>query len=179
MELERNEQRKTIHVWLGGVAKKDRFEKLSKIGANQYAANNMQLLYIDGIEKNINDKMIVISSQFIPYYFKNKVGIFHGNQNDNWIDISFINFPVIKQITKSMNIAKEAKKVIKNNLNCDFVFYIYSMTTPLMRAAKTICYYRKKYKLNIKIIQIVPDLPEYMNFTKKSIITLFLCIFID
>lgn len=170
MILKNNSKSKTIHVWLGGVAKKDRFNELCKIGANQFAANNMQLLYIDGIEKNINDKMIVISSHFIPYYSKNKVGFFHGSKVDDWIEISFINIPIFKQISKSRNIAKEVKKIIKNNSNCNFIFYIYSMTTPLMSAAKTINYYRKKYNLNIKIIQIVPDLPEYMNFSKRNII---------
>ena len=170
MSFKNSSKCKTMHIWLGGVAKKDRFDELSKIGANQFAANNMQLLYIDGIEKNINDKMIVISSHFIPYYSKNKISFFHGSRIDDWIEISFINIPIFKQISKSINIAKEVKKIIKNNRDCNFVFYIYSMTTPLMRAAKTINYFRKKYKLNIKVIQIVPDLPEYMNFSKRNLL---------
>ena len=164
-----NIEKKTLHVWIGGVAPKDRFEQMITIGANQFAANNMQLLYIEGIEQNTNEKMIVISSHFIPYYTKNKVALFKRKEYGNWIDTAFINFPIIKQITKATNVAKEVKRIIKNNLNCNFIFYIYSMTTPLMYSSKTINKLKRKYKLNIKIIQIVPDLPEYMNFTKKSI----------
>ena len=43
------------------------------------------------------------------------------------------------------------------------------MTTPIMYSAKTIRKLSKKKKLNkIKIVQIIPDLPQYMNFEKRN-----------
>ena len=132
-----DDSKKTIYVWLGGVAPSERFDELVKLGDRQFAANNMQLLYIDGIEKNINSEMSIISSHFIPFSFKNKK-IFKRAKYGKYIDVGFINFPVLKQISKAINVAREVKEIIKNNRNCNFVFFIYSMTTPLMYSSKII-----------------------------------------
>ena len=157
------------HIWIGGVAPKVRFEELMEIGDNQFAANNVQLLYIEGIEKVIGKKMEIISSHFIPDFSKNKILHFKKNKYDNFTEIGFINLPIFKQITKLINVSKEVKRIINDNLNEELIFYIYSMTTPIMYSAKTIRKLSKKKKLNkIKIVQIIPDLPQYMNFEKRN-----------
>lgn len=158
------------HIWIGGVAPKKRFEELSKLGDCQFAANNTQLLYIDGLEANIGENIKVISSHFIPNFLHNKLLLFKRSEYDKWTEVGFLNIPILKQITKTINVSREVKKIIKNNKSEEMFFYIYSMTTPLMHSAKVIKKYAMRNKIKAKIVQIVPDLPQYMNFKKNNYI---------
>lgn len=161
----------TINIWIGGVATEERFKKLMSLGDNQVAANNMQLLYINGIEENINEKLLIINGQFLPSYPKSPVFFYKKECHKNSIDVAFLNLPILKQLFKIINIYKETKKILlkKENLNKKCNIYVYSMTSSFMNVSKLLKKNRK-LKNRIQIIQIVPDLPEYMNFEKKNII---------
>lgn len=164
-------QNDTINIWIGGVAEEERFKKLMSLGDNQVAANNMQLLYINGIEKNINKKISIINGQFLPSYPKSPVFFYKKKSYENSTDVAFLNLPILKQLFKALNIYKETKKILlkTENLNKKCNIFVYSMTSSFMNASKLLKKNRK-LKNRIQIIQIVPDLPEYMNFEKKSII---------
>ena len=161
----------TISIWIGGVASEERFKKLMSLGDNQVAANNMQLLYINGIEKNINKKLLIINGQFLPSYPKSPVFFYKKECYKNSIDVAFLNLPILKQLFKIINIYRETKKILlkKENLSKKCNIYVYSMTSSFMNVSKMLKKNRK-FKNRIQIIQIVPDLPEYMNFEKKNII---------
>lgn len=160
--------------WIGGVAEKKDYDEMIKNGNIQIAANVTQLNYIEGIEKNINKGVKILSSHFHPSYPKYKKMIikrrtWNRNNTEN-IDIGFLNLPIIKHFIKSWALKKEIKKILKYELDDkdENIFFIYAMTFPLMSIAPIIK--RFSNKKNIKICLIVPDLPEFMNMNKKNFV---------
>lgn len=158
--------------WIGGVAENKDYKRMINNGNTQIAANVTQLNYIEGIEKNINKGVKILSSHFHPSYPKYKELIirrrtWQRNKEEN-IDIGFINLPIIKHFSKSLALRREIKSILKKDLcKDDNIFFIYAMTFPLMSVAPIIKKY--KNKRNVKICLIVPDLPEYMNMEKSTI----------
>ena len=161
-------------IWIGGVAEQEDFNKMQEKGNNQIAANVTQLNYIEGLEENTKSTVKILSSHFQPSFPKYKDIIIKsrtwerkGKEN---IDIGFINLPIVKHIIKKINLKKQMKKILNNDISKTDtnIFFIYAMTFPLMSLAKFI---KNNIKTNkYKICLIVPDLPEFMNMGKKSTI---------
>lgn len=160
--------------WIGGVAEKEDFNKMLECGNTQIAANKTQLNYIEGLEEVLGDSIKILNSHFEPSFPKYKKLFIKrrewnrkGKEN---IDIGFWNIPILKYVLKSIILRKEMKKIIKEELDKEDlnIFFIYAMTAPLMLLASFI---KKNIKdERVKICLVVPDLPEYMNMTKQSII---------
>lgn len=161
-------------IWIGGVAEQEDFNKMQEKGNNQIAANITQLNYIEGLEANTNSTVKILSSHFQPSFPKYKDFVVRkrvwkrkGKEN---IDIGFINLPIIKHIIKKINLKKQMKKILINDIKKEDtnIFFIYAMTFPLMSLAK---YIKNNIRVDkYKICLVVPDLPEFMNMEKKSVI---------
>ena len=136
----------------------------------QTAANKFQWNLIKGLEQNLKSPLKLISAMFLgafPLKYKKAV---IKNQEFNHTDIAdhkdyslgFLNIPIVKHIFRR-NAIKRC--VVKNvDLQSTEVAFGYSMSTPIV---DNLLYIKKRNK-KVKTCLIVPDLPEFMNFSSKK-----------
>lgn len=150
-------------VFLGGLIPPQLKLKLEFYNDSliQYAAEALQQEFIQGLQLN-NLPVTIISAPFITPYPKSK-NFFHIESEKftvhgmNSISVSFCNLSLIRLYSKYKNIYKQLKKISPETI------IIYSIHSPLLKAAY-------KYKTNnkgVKIVLIVPDLPEFMSESKN------------
>lgn len=122
------------------------------------ADDNFNRRIIEGIEKNgINPVLI----NFMPYH-SYPIGRFLRYKREETIEgerktinVGYINFPIIKQITIKSAILREVKKLLKHEKSANVL--IYDSYPAFLDAAIAL---RKKSK-NIKITLIAPTVPTY------------------
>lgn len=155
-------------VFLGGVYHDEWVINKSR-GKVHNAANLLQWNIINGIEKSSNIEMKVVNSYFTKSYpFSNKILFFknrkwsHNSKKEN-IDVGFINLFGFSHLTKKINIYKTLKKWALDGKS-DKNIIIYSMYSPFISAVKKL---KNKWP-EIKISIVVPDLPVFMNLSKKK-----------
>lgn len=141
-------------------------EKNAIVGL-QNAANKLQWGFIEGLESIGNVDITILNSIFIgsyPYkYKKANIPSFTFKHNTNALDknIGFMNIMGIKYISKYLKLKKEVDKWLLEHT--DGVIIAYAMTSPFVE----LLYYIKKSRADIPVFLIVPDLPEYMDMSKK------------
>lgn len=173
-------------IFLGGLFPKNFFQSISKnsIGPMQIAANNLQWELVKGLEANLGKKITIINSLFVgsyPMRYKKmfiKSFEFSHSTNSKSYNIGFINLPLIKQISRTLNLKLFLRKYIKNNRK-KIILIGYSMSIPITSTMR----YIKKINPDSHTHLVIPDLPDFMNFGKnnnlfflmlKSIFNLFL-----
>lgn len=152
------------YIWVGNVREENDFKDKMKDTFCDLAGNHFQLNYIKAIEKNTNKNVHIINA--INYKNGRKINkeVWYRNNVKN-IDVGYLNIFGIKQIFKAVNILNEIKNKI-NEIDGDICIFSSALSTPFMYFSK---YIKKHYKnRNIKLIQVVPDLPQYMNFDKSD-----------
>ena len=144
---------------------KDEILNQSK-GVIQFAANSLQWNFVKGFDNFI--KTDIISLPFIgsfPFLYKKiylrSIKFEHIIGADD-ICLSFINLPLLKQFFRYSSAKKELVKRLSNS-NEDVLIFIYSVNSPFLKAVVDV---KNKFP-NIKIILIVPDLPEFMSDSKN------------
>lgn len=163
-------------LFISGVMDKEEIGEISKIcsGYVDVAANVLSWNFINAIESVIEDKITLIGDKYVPCYPINPNKKY---KRQNWshrkdcddIHIKFNNKnKYIRQLSKIYNISKEVVLWVKKiETNADII--VYSMHTPYLIAALLGKFLGKQ----IRVILIVPDLPEFMqniknmNFFKK------------
>ncbi|MEG0618604.1 MAG: glycosyltransferase [Bacilli bacterium] len=138
----------------------------NSISSVQYAANGFQKNLMYGIKKNIeNEKnFYCISAPFVGAYpMGYKKARFISNNNSEYV--SFINLFAIKNVFRT----KALEKLIKKKYMTQFqksklTIFVYSPHNPFLEVAINL---KNKLK-NVHICLIVPDLPQYMNLSKKQ-----------
>lgn len=165
-----------MHIrFLCGILPPNQYDNIiqSSKGSVQYAADALQKSIITGFA-SCCDTFSIINLPYIgsypkryrnlrikSYEFKYKVGLISVTGNN----IGFCNLTGYKYFSRCINTYKTlAKSSIDNQ-----VLVIYAIHTPFLLAAAM---YKKK-KPNIKIVLVVPDLPEYMS-DKQSTLKSFL-----
>jgi glycosyltransferase involved in cell wall biosynthesis len=161
------------YLWIGAVGDKDYLTELVKLGCKQSTAYNVQDKLIQGIEKQ-NISIDTLSGHVVPPYPKyKKITVssrkWKRTNNSSNIDVSFLNLPFINLYSKGRSLKKEALKWVKSHINNEKTIIVYSLHSPFLIA---VCA-AKKYDNKIKVVGIVPDLPEYMN-SKQSKLRAFL-----
>ncbi len=132
------------------------------------AANTFQQRLIAGLkEQHINLK--VISAPFIgpwPTAYEDKM--FRGFEaGENAEDIQYVHFNNIwgyRNVSRTAVLKKCVKNFIQNSKAEKRAIIVYCPHTPFLEAAA----YGKKLDKSIHIHMIVPDLPQYMNLSKKA-----------
>ena len=147
-------------------------------GVIQYAADALQKSFVEGIG-TLNKDTEVINLPFIGSYPKRyksitfPSGLFsYITQNHNliaWHDVGFCNISVIKSESRKKHAYRALKQWANKYPNEEKSIIIYSVHKPFLEACVKLKY---QYK-NIKVILIVPDLPEYMS-SRKSVFKDFL-----
>lgn len=135
----------------------------------QNAANKLQWAIVDGLNRQDNVQMSVMNSLFIGSYPRKykKATIpsftFRVKGNEQGMNVGFLNLPFIKYISKYYGLKKKIDEWVKDN--GEKVVIAYAMTSPVV---ELLHYIKNKYP-EIKCILFVPDLPEYMDVTNKSL----------
>ncbi len=138
----------------------------------QNAANKLQWAIVDGLDNQTDVKIHIVNSLYIGSYpqkyrkaiipsFKFKI-----KGKELGINVGFLNLPLVKIVSKYIGIKKEVKKWAKNEVSEEKVIIAYAMTSPFV---ELLYYFKNKYP-NIKCLLFVPDLPEYMDLTNKSLV---------
>lgn len=130
------------------------------------ASNNFQINLIEGLYENNQKNVKIINSlpfgsypnHFDSIYFKPEQWSYSGYE---CIDIPCINLPILKQIQKRNNLIKVLKEIVRDN---DEII-IYSSYWPYLSAVCAL----KKHK-SIKTTLLIPDLPEFFDYSKVNII---------
>ena len=130
----------------------------------EFSANVFQKKLISGLKENGVDYTVVSApgiNSFPNGYKKMCFKGFSEEQNE----YKYVNFNNIWGI-RNFSRAKALKHAVKNfaKVKGEKIVLIYSVHTPLLSAAV----YLKRKDPNIKICLIVPDLPQFMNLSKKQ-----------
>ena len=125
----------------------------------QFSGNIFQRKLINGFSKYENN-FEVLSAPFIGSYpNESRIKKFNGFSEDCFYDyVAFVNLWGIRNFSRSISLKRKIKKFIEIK-DDKKIIVVYSVHTPFLEAAV----YAKKKDPNIKIILIVPDLPQYMN----------------
>ncbi|MHB1484505.1 MAG: glycosyltransferase [Saccharofermentanales bacterium] len=168
------------YAFLGGLYPKDMESGIisDSIGAVQNAANLLQWNFVKGIENVLGRPLKLLNCMFIgsfPRRYKKiivKGGVFCHAPGAEDVNIGFFNLAVVKQfvlpivirraLKKSLMSSKKMKK--RNSVESEVkqVLFVYSAN---------FCHsirYIRKLDPQIHICLILPDLPVYMNMSKKG-----------
>ena len=159
---------------LMGLFPEEYEEKILKdsLSGVQNAANKLQWAIVDGLQHQANVEISVLNSLFIGSYpRKYKKAIipsfpFQINGKEQGINVGFWNLPFVKYLSKYRGLKKKLDQWAKRETGEDKVVIAYAMTSPVVELLQ---YIKKRYP-NIKCILFVPDLPEYMDVTNKSLL---------
>lgn len=138
----------------------------------QNAANKLQWAIVEGLSSIDNIRTNILNSLFIGSYpRKYKKAIipsfaFQVKGKTCGMNVGFLNLCGIKYISKYYGLKKKLDQWIKNDVDKEKIIIAYAMTSPVVELLR---YVKKKYP-NVKCILFVPDLPEYMDITNKSIL---------
>ena len=137
--------------------------------AIQNAANKLQWEIVNGLD-NIEDVNVkILNSLYIGSFPKKYKKLiipsfkFKHNKEASDYNVGFINLPGVKQVSRYFSLKKEIKKWLKEQKK-DSAILAYAMTNPFV----DILAYVKKVRPDIPVCLIVPDLPEYMDMSKKN-----------
>ena len=153
-------------LFLGGFFPEELLAEIhenSKINM-QNAADALQKSFITGLESLVEiNKIFLISAPFIGAFPTryNKPFIKATNYNTNGKSISFINILFAKHFFIKRNLKKAIQSWVKKKSG-NKIIIIYSIQQDLLNAAIKV----KQRNNNIKICQIVPDLPQFMGQPK-------------
>lgn len=135
-------------------------------GVIQYAADALQKSILKGFVQNIDlNDLYLINLPYVggyPILFSTPFMPQHMIMNSNkriGENISFVNVRGYKNISRYFNVKKALSRWCELNKDENKIIVIYALHLPFLSACSSI---KHKYK-NVKIIQIVPDLPQFMS----------------
>lgn len=134
------------------------------IGNFQFAANEFQNKLIKGFKEIIGNDFYVLSAPFVNSYPKGyKKIIYKGfEQSKNEKYVSFFNAWGIRNISRNINLNKNIKDFINIKDSNKYVI-VYSPHVPFLKTAYKI----KRKDSSIKIILLLPDLPQFVALEEK------------
>lgn len=156
-------------VFIGGLwtPEDDEYINNNSKHSVQNAANVLQNSIIRGLDEIVKKPVTILSMLFIgayPKLFKRPIinsKIFNHSTVDKHKDynIGFLNFPIIKHLSKTINIRKYIRRECVCDNDTELYVIGYSMTYAITKSLK----YVKRINRNATTCLIIPDLPEYMS----------------
>lgn len=150
-------------IFLGGFFPKQFSNEIlshSKLQV-QNSANTFQWAFINGVIKNFDKPITLITAPFIGWYPKyyRKISIstnqFSFENNYNGVLVGFCNLPLIKNIVKYFNLSLQLKRFVKREE--DTVIIVYSLESAYLNAALN----AKRKNPRLKVCVIIADLHEF------------------
>ncbi|WP_291587865.1 glycosyltransferase [Bacteroides sp.] len=142
-------------------------------GVIQYAADALQKSFVEGLG-SLNTNIEIFNLPYIGSYplrynslYSPFTCIEYVTQKGNVIsgkNIRFCNFMGFKMYSRYYNARKNLKEWCDNNNREERVIVIYAIHTPFLKACIEL---KKQYGASLKIVLIIPDLPEYMGGQKS------------
>jgi glycosyltransferase involved in cell wall biosynthesis len=128
----------------------------------QNSANTFQWAFINGLQKNHEKPIKLITAPFVgwfPKFYKDLFIKTVDSQNLSKYDtcsmVGFLNIPIFKNIFKYFGIRKNIKsKLEEENIN---IIIVYSLNAAYLKAALD----AKSFNANTKVCVIIPDLHEF------------------
>lgn len=153
-------------LWISTLPSKDKEKEIIENGYTQNAASIAQWYFINEIERFSNYKIQIFNALRVfgyPKYNKKVIERYLSSHNDYFKDINvgYSNIRFLNFIFRTISIKREIKKWCKNNANSFSYVIVYSLHSPFLSAVKKI----KKFNPSIKVLNIVPDLPLFMNMS--------------
>lgn len=148
-------------IWIGTYANGSYLEELQADGTYvQNASNLVQQYYIETIEQKYD--IDVFSALVTNSYPKGRL-LLKENKTDliNGLlsNVGFLNLPYINQYIQKNKLKKLVKHSVKKSKKDEsYLVFVYAPRVPFLYAASII----KKQRPNTKVINIIPDLPQYM-----------------
>jgi len=132
------------------------------------AANTFQQRLIAGLKEQ-EIKLTIVSAPFIgpwPTVYTDFIFQgFEGNGSREGITyVSFNNIWGYRNISRTAALKKKVKAFVKGAVGEKKVVIVYSPHTPFLEAAV----YAKRLDSSVHIHMVVPDLPQYMNLSRKN-----------
>lgn len=155
---------------LFGLFSNDKYNEIigNSKGNIQYAADALQKSYLEGL-CGLFDDINVINLPYIGSFpsrykaLKSPSGSFsYISKNEKLIkgkNVSFLNLTGIKMCSRYIAAKRELSNWCRDFVDEEKVVLVYAIHSPFLKA----CVDVKKKNNNIKIVLIVPDLPEYMD----------------
>lgn len=157
------------YLWIGVGTSDERRKYILENGVKLLSGDVANDAWLSGLSAN-NVFCDTINSGRLPTYptFPEK-----RVKADEWkyengavgYSISYLNRPYINLLSKRRALVKQAKRWAIQNKDEDVTVFVYQMHTPFMAAAAEV----KRVIPNAKIVQIVPDLPQYMDMNMSTL----------
>lgn len=145
----------------------------NSLSGMQNAANKLQWAIVDGLNDQKKAELEVINSLYIGSYPQKyrKATVpsfaFDIRGEERGINVGFLNLPFVKYLSKYYGLKGQINKWINNKgFDDEIVVIAYAMTSPFVE----LLHYIKNKFPKAKCILFVPDLPEYMDVTNKSLV---------
>lgn len=147
----------------------DEFRMSSRGFRLDNAANNLQWALLNGIKHYIQNITVITQPNTRSFPFRNntmvfKQSFFSHNSKSKDTCLGYINFPVLKHISRYQNLHKYLKKVIPQNE--ETLAFVYGMHSPFLHAVSGL---KRSGWDKLNTCLIVPDLPQYMRETTNFI----------
>lgn len=152
-------------LWLGPYAVGDYFKLLLDEGTYiQTAANRVQGFYINELYEQMRIPIDVISALItIPFPKSPRKRLFSSvtsvSNHISIYNVPYINVPYISVLSQKVQLERKIIEWIHENQNKSVWVIVYSMRLPLLQCAELI----KRRMNNVKVVNIIPDLPQYMH----------------
>ena len=156
-------------IFIGGLYPNEILDEIKENTKHlDFAANTLQWALLNGFEANSYPvKVITLPTlRDFPQYYKKtyfKSSSFSHIKGNEDLCLGFVTIPVIKHVSKYLNLYKCLNKLLKDKDNVHLI--IYGIHSPYLKAVEKI----KQRNDKIKTCLIVPDLPEYMSDSKNII----------
>lgn len=144
-------------------------------GPIQFAADALQWGYVCGLSAR-HVEVQVFNAPFIGSYPKRYTTLFYTLRSTDSMpagvtltDVGFCNLTGYKLISRWLHMRRALKRWVDEAPRETTVLMVYSIHTPFLKAAVDV----KRKRKNVKIILIVPDLPEYMDSDRSGIKSVF------
>ena len=155
------------YLWIGmGLSEAQRKMMLDK-GCKLASASVSEQAIIDGLDKQ---GIILDSINSFHQISPNTLKVIEpdawsrtGKSQDQ--SIGFTNIKYIRDIERKHKLVRMARKWARKDRDEDITVFTFQMHTPVMAAASAI----KKVNHKTQIIQIVPDLPQYMDLSPSKL----------
>lgn len=157
------------YLWIGvGNSDAARKEIASK-GGKLLSAEISNDALLCGLEKNgvFCDTINTTSLPTYPNFPDKRIekNTWQYENGKMGVSIGYLNRPYISLLSKRCALTKEAKKWARANKGEDVTVFVYQMSAYFMAAASAV----KKIIKNAKIVQIIPDLPQYMDMNMSTL----------
>ena len=154
------------YLWIGvGMGEQMLKEVLAK-GGKLLSAYVAQSNLIDGLDA-LNIRMDTINGPTMDEHQFPIVPYEKWSRNGQSVDINvtYKNYKYLNRITKEKALCEETDKWLKNQGGEPITVIVFSMHTAFIAAA---CHIKKK-RPDTKVVLIVPDLPQYMDYSMNRV----------